>query len=311
MRNIGYACINATLSKSKITTGRTCRLATLQKEGVGYVSKLGLQNCKDLIKIVEWNNEMGIKFFRVGSDILPWGNKLDINTYPDYEEICNSLQEVGRLARQHQQRLTFHPGPFNLLASTKKNVVDNTLKDLEMHSRIFDLMELSQSRYNKINIHIGATYGNKVVAADTWVNNYNLLSNSAKSRLTVENDDKASMFSVKDLYNMVYLRTGVPIVFDFHHHRFNDGGLSELEALKLAMSTWGDIVPVVHYSESKSVHEENTKIRPQAHSDYVSGPINTYGEVVDVMVEAKAKDLAILKFLKNEKTNMLMDTATI
>jgi UV DNA damage endonuclease len=254
---------------------------------------------------------MGIKFFRMGSELFPWGNKINPGDYPDFKEICDTLQTAGMIARQSQQRLTFHPGPFNLLASPKKDVVENTVKDLEMHGLIMDLMGLDQTHYNKINIHIGATYGDKKKAADTWVNNLNLLSKSVKSRLTVENDDKASMFSVKDLFHMVFVRTGVPIVFDYHHHRFNDGGLSEREALMLAMSTWGYIKPVVHYSESKSIHEENNKIRPQAHSDYIHGPINIYGKDVDVMVEAKAKDWAILKYMQNEKTNLLVDSIAI
>ena len=306
--NLGYACINMSLAKQKITTGRTCRYATLLKEGIQHASKLALENCKDLITILEWNQKNDIHFFRVGSDILPWGNKIDPKDYPDFNEICSLLQKAGWIARESNQRLTFHPGPFNLLASPKPEVVENTIKDLEMHSLIFDLMGLDQSHYNKINIHIGATYGDKVKAANTWVENYNKLSDSVKSRLTVENDDKASMFSVKDLYYMVFARTGVPIVFDYHHHRFNDGGLSEQAALELAISTWGYTKPVVHYSESKSVHEENMKIRPQAHSDFVNGPINLYGHDVDVMVEAKAKDLAILKLkhLTNEHNKTII-----
>lgn len=311
MRNIGYACINATLSKSKVTTGRTCRWATFQKEGFPLISKLALQNCNDLIEILEWNEKMDIKLFRIGSELLPWSNKVGITNYPDFEEICKALKKAGEIALRSHQRLTFHPGPFNLLASSNPLVIENTVKDLEMHGLILDLMGLEQSRYNKINIHIGATYGNKQKAADTWVSNLKLLSSSVLNRLTVENDDKASMFSVKDLFHMVFVRTGVPIVFDYHHHTFNDGGLSEKDALELAMITWGNIVPIVHYSESKALHEENSRIRPQAHSDYINGPINTYGKVVDVMVEAKAKDLAILKYLKNEKTNLLMDSVAI
>lgn len=311
MTNLGYACINMTLAEEGITTGRTCRWATFQREGYAHASKLALQNCKDLVTILKWNEKMGIKFFRVGSELLPWGNKVDITKYPDFEEICSVLKEAGWIARQSMQRLTFHPGPFNLLASSKPIVVENTVKDLEMHALIFDLMGLDQTRYNKINIHIGATYGDKEKAANTWINNLKLLSKSVLNRLTVENDDKASMFSVRDLFDMVFLRTGVPIVFDFHHHNFNTGDLSEREALELAMSTWGDIKPIVHYSESKALHENNNKIRPQAHSDYINGPINTYGKGVDVMVEAKAKELAILKHLQNEKTTILTDSIAV
>ena len=119
---------------------------------------------------------------------------------------------------------------------------------------------------------------------------------SVQTRLTVENDDKASMYSVKELYDGIYKRINIPIVFDYHHHRFCDGGLSEQEALELAMSTWGDIKPAVHYSESRSIEQEDNKIRPQAHSDYVYDYIDTYGNGVDIMVEAKAKELAVNKY---------------
>jgi UV DNA damage endonuclease len=127
--------------------------------------------------------------------------------------------------------------------------------------------------------------------------NFHRLPDSVKSRLTVENDDKASMYSVVDLYEGVYKVIGIPIVFDYHHHRFCDGGLSEEDALEVAISTWPtDIVPVVHYSESRSKEQLDESIRPQAHSDYVLDYIDTYDNRVDIMVEAKAKELAVIKY---------------
>ena len=155
---------------------------------------------------------------------------------------------------------------------------------------------LSRTPYNKINIHIGGVYGDKKSAMERFCKNFERLPESVKSRLTVENDDKASMYSVKDLYDGVYKVIGIPIVFDYHHHRFNTGDLSEQQALELAMSTWGDIVPVVHYSESRNIEQKDDKIRPQAHSDYIIDYINTYENRVDITVEAKAKELAVLKY---------------
>jgi UV DNA damage endonuclease len=106
------------------------------------------------------------------------------------------------------------------------------------------------------------------------------------------------MYSVTDLM-YIHKHTGIPIVFDYHHHQFCTGGLSEEEALKLAATTWPKgITQEVHYSESKVLHEENNKLKPQAHSDYINSLPNTYGLVVDIMVEAKAKELAILPFIK-------------
>jgi len=141
-------------------------------------------------------------------------------------------------------------------------------------------------------------YGDKESALDRFCKNFERLPESVQSRLTVENDDKESMYSVKELYNGIYKRIGIPIVFDYHHHRFCTGGLSEQEALELAISTWGDIKPVVHYSESKAEHQLDESIRPQAHSDIINQLPNTYGKEVDVMVEAKNKELAIQPFIK-------------
>ena len=105
------------------------------------------------------------------------------------------------------------------------------------------------------------------------------------------------MYSVKDLYEGVYKQIGIPIVFDYHHHRFCDGGQTEQEALELAMSTWpDDVVPVVHYSESRSIEQEDPKLKPQAHSDFVYDYIDTYGNNVDIMIEAKAKERALFKY---------------
>jgi len=92
--------------------------------------------------------------------------------------------------------------------------------------------------------------------------------------------------------------TGIPIVFDYHHHKFCTGDMSEEEALKLAASTWNGITPVVHYSESKALHENDTKIKAQAHSDYINSLPDTYGVDVDIMVEAKMKELTILPYIK-------------
>jgi UV DNA damage endonuclease len=142
-------------------------------------------------------------------------------------------------------------------------------------------------------------YGDKASAMERFIKNFKRLSPSVSKRLTVENDDKASMYSVKDLM-YIHQNTGIPIVFDYHHHQFCTGDLSEEQALKLAATTWPEgIKQEVHYSESKALHENNPKEKPQAHSIYINSLPNTYGLDLDVMVEAKGKELAILPFLKS------------
>ena len=288
--NIGYACINMSLGK-KVTTNRAMIKKTFTTKGLDYVSELALANSKDIIKILEWNRMNGINFFRLSSAIIPWGDHIDLTQLKDYKEIKRELKKAGDFAKFHNMRITSHPGPFCVLTSPKESVVLNSIADLELHGKIFDMMGLSKTPYNKINIHCNGVYGDKKSAMDRFITNYGRLSNSVKKRLTIENDDKASMYSVKDLM-YIHQKTGIPIVFDYHHHKFCTGDLSEEQALQLASTTWPKgITPVVHYSESKPGN------KPQAHSDYIESLPNTYDLDVDIMVEAKAKELAILKFI--------------
>lgn len=298
--NLGYACINMTLSncKPRITTNRGMIHKTFIKKGLDYAGSLALLNVKDLLTILKWNKKNKINFFRVSSDILPWASHYDLKMLPQFNEIKTILTDIGTFANNNMMRLTFHPGPFNVLTSPKESVVKNTIKDLELHGILCDLLNLSESPFNKINIHCNGVYGDKKSAMDRFCSNFELLSNSVKKRLTIENDDKESMYSVKDL---IYIneKIGIPIVFDIHHHKFCSGGISEKEALELAISTWPKTIkPVIHYSESKSEHENDDTIKKQAHSNYINQLPSDYGYELDVMVEAKAKEKAIIPFLK-------------
>ena len=297
--NLGYACINLTLSdnKTKITTNRSMIKNTFLKKGLDYASCLSLLNCQDLIKILKWNVDNNIHLFRLSSQFFPWASEYNLKDLKNYDQIISTLFESGSFAKKHNLRLTAHPGPFNVLVSPNETVVHNTINDLSIHGEMFDLLGLDRTPYNKINIHCNGVYGDKLSAMNRFCENYQKLPISVQSRLTVENDDKPSMYSVKDLM-YIHKKIGIPIVFDYHHHKFCNGGLSESQALELAISTWPkNIKPIVHYSESKSLHELNPNIKEQAHSDYIDNLPELYGFDVDVMVEAKAKELSILSFL--------------
>lgn len=301
--NLGYACINMTLSgqKPKVTTNRSMIKKTFTEKGVDYAGELGMLNAADLGRILRWNVENGIKVFRLSSEFFPWASEYKFEDLPQYLRIKTLLAGAGHYAKSNGMRLTCHPGPFNVLVSPHKHVVDNTITDLRIHGEIFDMLGLERSPYNKINIHCNGVYGDKQSAMDRFCKNFELLPESVQTRLTVENDDKASMYSVKDLM-YIHKRIGIPIVFDYHHHKFCTGDLSEQEALELAISTWPKgIKAIVHYSESKALHEGNESLKPQAHSDYINDLPDLYGNDVDVMVEAKAKELSILPFINSNR----------
>ena len=302
----GYCCINLSLADQKITANRGMIKRTFAAKGQPYCSELAHQNIKDILKILRWNIKNGIFVYRMSSDVFPWMSEYEIQKLPNFKQILVDMQRIGEYALDNGIRLSMHPGQFDVLCSPSESVVQKTIKDLNQHSEIMDLMGLPQTHQFPINIHLGGTYGDKESAAKRFCENFDKLSQSAKARLVVENDDKGAQYSVTDLYNMVYMRIGTPITFDFHHHRFNDGGLTEEAALKLAARTWQDVTPLTHYSSCKKTFEDPTVIA-RSHADYVYERINEYGMTFDCEVEAKAKDLAVLQYRAQQSTGLLLE----
>lgn len=304
---LGYACINTTLRETdNVRTSRGMIKRTFEEKGLGYVSELALQNAKDLIKILRWNEKHNIRFFRLGSELFPFMAWYELEDLPDFDEIALHLKRAGDYAIQHGHRITQHPDHFIKLASKKEHLVEESIATLEQQARTFDLMGFDPSVYNKLNIHIGGVYGDKVATAERFCNTYEKLSVGVRNRLTIENDDRANSYSVQDLYELVYKKIGIPIVFDYHHHTFNTGGLSEKEALELAISTWpSNIIPVVHYSEPRPEYDASST-NPRAHSDLVHNQIQDYGNTVDIMLEAKHKEKALLNYRENVITSTIV-----
>ncbi|GAA4337368.1 UV DNA damage repair endonuclease UvsE [Flaviaesturariibacter amylovorans] len=288
MMNLGYACINMQLAEEGVTTNKGMIKRTFQEKGVVYASQLALQNVQALFRILQWNLRNGIGVFRITSELFPWASEYPLEDMPDFPIIKRTLEECGKLPI----RVSTHPGPFNKMAGTGATL-ENTIKDLEIHSRLFDLMGLTPSHWNKINIHVGGAYGDKQESMRRFAENFARLSPNLQQRLTVENDDKPGLYTVADLRYLHGL-IGIPIVFDYFHHRLHPGGLGEEEAFHLAYDTW-DVRPVFHYSSSRREYED-PKAPKEAHADYIYEPINTYGKEVDIVLEAKMKEGALQRY---------------
>ena len=265
---------------------------------MAYASTLALANVIDLEKVINWNIQNKIPFYRMSSDMVPWMSEYEIADLRDYEAICQVLARCGKNATESGMRLSYHPGPFNVLATNNQQVLTRTIKELRQHAEIMDMMHLPATSFSKINIHVGGAYGDKTAALTRFAENYVRLPVNTMKRLTTENDDKINMFSVKDLL-WLNEQVNIPVAFDYFHHTFCTGGLSEKEALLAAISTWpADIIPVVHFSSSRKKYEDPSTTAT-AHADYVYQKVNTYNNKnVDIMFEAKAKELALIKYLK-------------
>jgi len=284
-----------TMSKTGVMTNRDAIQRTFKTKGLPHISKLALANVLDLETIVKWNEENGFKFYRVSSGLFPWMTEYSFDDLPDWPEISEVLRRIGSYVTEVGQRLEFHPSHFTILASPNPSTVERSIRDLEQHSRIFDEMGLAPSHWNCLNIHVGGAYGDKLAATQRWCENFSRLSENCRKRVVVENDDKANMYSVQDLYHMVYEKVGVPITFDIFHHTFCTGGLSATKAAQLAASTWKDAPLVIHWSSSMKMYE-NADAKSVAHADYIYDEFQDWETGGWFMCESKAKELSVLEY---------------
>lgn len=278
---------------------KTLRLGVFNKGGYSNekITQLYKDNLDCLYKHLDIIHKAGISVFRMSSSMFPLFDKVDTMLW------CNSainerLLKIGNFVKQNNIRLTTHPGQFVSLSSDSDRVVEDSKRELFFHTQIFDRMGLARSPYYAINIH-----GGKGDRRDRLIKSITKLPPSVSDRLTLENCEFA--YSVKDLIG-VFIRTGVPICYDHHHHTFNTGGLSHEKALRIARKTWPDgIKPLTHLSNTKECYAGKdvpvTKLRQ--HSDY----IYDYPEymrklceddLIDIDIEAKKKNLAIAKLIK-------------
>ena len=296
--NYGYCCINLTLEKERgIKIGRSMIKRTFKAKGIEYAGELAEANLTDMIEILKWNTQQGINLYRMSSNMFPWMSEYELSDLPNFKKIKQLLETAGKLAIESGQRIGFHPGQFCVLPSPSSNVVENTINELDKSAQILDLMGLPQDQTYSMNIHLGGSYGDKESAMKRFVLNFKRLSKSAQNRLVLENDDKPAQYSVSDLYE-IYKQIGTPITFDYHHHRCYNDPMPEEDALKLAASTWPPgIRQLCHYSSAKKLHEDETAII-RAHADYLYERIETYGMDLDIELEVKAKELALIKYRK-------------
>jgi len=281
--------------KDHIMVNRGMTKKTFDTKGLAYVSELSILNIDDLQKVLEWNVSNSIFVYRMSSDMFPWFTHYNFNDLPNWNTIENKLVNIGNYIKSNNIRVSFHPGPYCVLASENPDVVNKTINELNKHAEIMDIMGLDRSHQYPINIHINTTKPSREIAADRFCTNFLRLSESCKSRLTIENDDKKSQYSVKILFDHLYKKISIPIVFDQHHFNLGPDDQTMEEALTLALSTWS-VKPLTHMSSPKTIEDPTAK--QNAHSDYIYEKIEYFGQDFDTELECKAKDLAVIEYLR-------------
>lgn len=299
---IGYCCISLGINEKKkkkdlITVNRGMIKRTFETKGLSYVSELVKSNLQDTLRIIEWNISNNIFLYRMSSDSFPWMTHYKFEDLPNFDSIRRQLELIGKRVKDSGMRVSLHPGPFCTLSSETPEVVEKTIDELDKHSRLFDLMQLEQSHYYPVNIHVGSTKPSREEAAERFCTNFQRLSESSKKRLTIENDDSPGQYSVRHLYELIHKKIGIPIVIDsFHHACFSDD-LSWQDSLSLATSTW-NTKPICHHSSSKKVHEDSSA-RTESHADWLYEKFDNCGLDLDIELECKQKDIALFRYRRD------------
>jgi len=266
---------------------------TFEERGLPYVSTLAQQNLTDLYELLTWNLDHGIQVYRCTSSLIPWNSQFELTELPEYDEIQRLARRCGDLIKEADMRLTFHPDYWCKPASDSADTRDRARTALEYHADWFDLLGLPVTPYYGITVHIGATYGDVEATAERLHAFVDSLSDAARARLTVENDDKESLWSVPELVELISEPTDIPVVFDYHHHSFTDRGYTYREAFELAAETWNEVRPMTHYSEPACLRDPT--VRPQAHAEFVADLPAWLVANSDVMIEADGKERAVLR----------------
>lgn len=254
-----------------------------------------------------------ISMYRMSSDIAPY------STHPDMPQFHNQVAEcrgelaaLGADARTQGLRLSFHPSQFVVINSPDPELCRKGVADLEMQAAILDAMELGPEAV--VVIHGGGTYGDVASGMDRWVKSWNVLSEPVKRRLVLENDDLR--YSAANVLS-IHERTGVKLVFDVQHHLcLNPENLPLVPTFHQFLTTWpSGVRPKLHFSsprtEMREVQRKDRRTGKKCivllppvwtgHAafnhpfEFIAFMRSVNGAVFDVMLEAKAKDLALLR----------------
>jgi UV DNA damage endonuclease len=292
MLRLGLCCIFVEEPIRFRTTTARHLLGMPREAALAKLGELCLDNAAALASAIGYCAGHGIGCFRINSQILPVKTHpqagYGVDELPNGAAVRAAFQACGRQARETGVRLTFHPDQFILLNSPRPEVVASSLADLAYHAEVAEWVGA-----DVVNIHAGGVYGDKGASLDRLTDAIGRLPETIRSRLTIENDDRC--YTPRDLLP-VCRTTGVPLVYDVHHHRCLGDGLAVERATEAALATW-DREPLFHVS-SPRVGWGNGDAKP--HHDFIDPtdlPECWRSLDATVEVEAKAKEVALGRLL--------------
>ncbi|MEM2112454.1 MAG: UV DNA damage repair endonuclease UvsE [Candidatus Bathyarchaeia archaeon] len=286
---IGYPCINRTIG---CKSDRTFRLRSYSEKRL--IETVG-NNLDCLLRILKFNAEHNLLFFRITSDLVPFASH-PICRFNWQDRFKSKFEEIGKFIRRNNMRISMHPDQFTLINSVDEDIFNRSMKELEYHAQVLDLMKLDISA--KIQIHIGGVYGNKQNSMQRFIERFFQIDDSIARRLVIENDDM--LYCLQDCLR-ISDETNLPVLFDVFHHALYNSGESIAQAFESFVGTWRvdrDGIPMVDYSSRR--HGGSTRQHAESIDldDFRLFLKKTEPHDFDVMLEIKDKERSALKAIK-------------
>ena len=300
---LGLCCLNTILRAQTpfpVFASRKMIIRTVKQKGIGCLKAKIIQNLKDVLTMMDWNEQHGIKVFRLSSELFPHKSNPKVEDY-DFDFAKDLLKQIGDKSKLYNQRLTFHPGQYNVVGTPNEKAFQQTANDLKYHADVLDLMGLD---YNSVMVvHGGGMYGDKEKTKDRWCRQFKMLPENVQKRLVLENCENC--FSIKDCID-VSKKIHIPIVFDTHHFECykikhpDEKFLEPRYYIPVILNSWKfrNVKPKFHVSEQGAGrcghHSDFVEVIP----DYLLSIPRKHNIEIDIMIEAKKKEQAIFKLYK-------------
>lgn len=293
MIRFGLCCLFVEQPIKFRTTTATHLLKKSRVDQLARLSELCFANARALLEAFRFCHGAGIGCFRINSQILPLKTHpkagYDVEELPDGRAIIEAFKQCGSFLKKHALRASLHPDQFVVLNSPRPEVVDSSLAEIEYQAQVAGWVGA-----DVINIHAGGGYGDKPAALARFAQNFGRLSEVARRLVTLENDDRT--YTPSDLLP-VCNKLGIPMVYDVHHHRCLPDDLTVEGATAAAIKTWNR-EPLFHLSSPLNGWKG---AQPSQHHDYIDPadfPQEWCALDITVEVEAKAKELAVMKLMR-------------
>ncbi len=262
------------------------------------VRRTAMENLDNTMRLLRHNKAHGVLVFRFSSKLLPLATHPALAGWDYIEDLRDRLSLIGSFIRENKMRVSFHPDHYTLINSPREEVLLSSIKDYEYHSNLLEAMGLDERA--RLVTHVGGCYNDREGSIERFKKNWGRVPQRVAGRLTLENDDKT--YTAQEVLN-ICRDLSLPMVLDLHHYKCNNKGENIIELLPEIFKTWEltGLPPKVHISSPRSISDY------RSHHDFVN-PDDLYPFLesarafvsnIHVMVEAKQKDRAMFKLVKD------------